>query len=98
MIVATLGTMLVEKEEISKLKFSSEEVLCNPEDRKIRQMKLGRATFLGNVEHFKIHILFEDQEGLKIVYTTIWATSKKNIVLKLGVKIPICRIHDVILT
>ena len=44
----------------------------------------------------KIKIVFKDESGLKSVFTTIWATGEKNIVLKRGVIIPIRRIVDVI--
>jgi hypothetical protein len=58
-------------------------------------LDLERATALGNVEHNKIKITFEDSEGLKQVETTIWATTDKRIILKGGVVIPIIRIHEV---
>lgn len=56
---------------------------------------LELATTLGNVDHGKITVVFEDDEGLKMVTTTIWATTDTRIILKGGVVIPIARIHEV---
>lgn len=94
-MLTTLSATQVEKENISSLRFPSAEVLDNPQQRKERARKLGRATFLGNIEHNKIRIYFEDDEGMKMVHTTIWATGSDHIVLKRGVTVPIRRIHDV---
>ena len=50
---------------------------------------------LGNSKKFKVHIIFEDKEGLKKVETTIWGVTEKNIILKRGTLIPIHRIHEI---
>jgi hypothetical protein len=52
---------------------------------------------LGNIDRTKMRIIFEDNEGIKEVRTTVWAVGDKNIVLKKGVTIPINRLIDVIL-
>jgi uncharacterized protein (UPF0248 family) len=85
---------VVQKEEIASLLFPSKEVLHSEDKINNRRTELERATTLGNAEHGKIKIIFEDREGLKKVETTIWATTEKNIVLKGGVFIPIHRIHE----
>lgn len=87
--------VLIEKEKISDLKFPSDEVLKTKEEIAQRRADLEKATTLGNAHRGKIKIIFEDSEGLKKVETTIWATTEKNIILKQGVTIPICRIHQV---
>jgi len=87
--------LIVSKESISNLNFPNEEVLKSKEDIISRMLDLERATTLGNVEHNKIKIIFEDSEGLKQVETTIWATTDKRIILKGGVVVPIYRIHEV---
>lgn len=86
---------LIEKEKISELKFSEKEVLKSIEDIKTRIRNLERALKLGNLEHNKIKIIFEDIEGLKQVETTIWGVTDKRIILKHGVLIPIHCIHEV---
>jgi uncharacterized protein (UPF0248 family) len=85
---------IIQKEEIANLLFPSTEVLQSSDKINNRRLELERATTLGNAEHGKIKIIFEDKEGLKKVETTIWATTENNIVLKGGVFIPIHRIHE----
>lgn len=86
---------IVEKEAIANLKFPAEEVLTDPTAIKLRSAELERGTTLGNIDHYKIKIVFEDSTGLKQVETTIWANGEENIVLKQGVIIPVHRIHRV---
>lgn len=86
--------VLIEKEIIPTLHFSKEV--------KIKQEKklldtLQEATKLGNLHHGKVAIIFEDDEGIKRVETTIWATGLAYICLKGGIWLPISRIHDVII-
>lgn len=85
----------IEKEKISGLKFPYSDVLLDKDDIKIRSMNLERALKLGNLEHNKIKIVFEDSEGIKQVETTVWGVTDKRVILKQGVVIPIHRIHDV---
>lgn len=85
--------MEVQKEDISNFSFPNEEVLTDPSTIDARAKTLVRAASLGNLNKFKVKIVFEDNEALKMVNTTIWAASEKNIVLKAGVTIPRHRIH-----
>ena len=39
-----------------------------------------------------LEIIFQDEEGLKSVFTTIWALGKEHILFKKGVFIPIQKI------
>ena len=87
--------VLIEKEEISSLHFPKEEVLKDADEMKIRSLSLQRAIKLGNNQKRKVKIFFEDDNGMKKVETTIWAITEKNILLKRGVTVPICRIHQV---
>ena len=86
---------VVEKEAIASFNFPSKEVLVETDDVKIRNMSLQRAIKLGNNQKRKVKIVFEDDQGLKKVETTVWAVTEKNILLKRGVSIPINRIHQV---
>ncbi len=83
---------LVEKEEVASLRFPEEEVLKNVEDKKLLKSELDRAISLGNIEHLKVKIYFEDDKAEKIVHTTIWAITDNAILLKKNVVIPIRRI------
>jgi uncharacterized protein (UPF0248 family) len=87
---------LIEKENISGLKFPENDVLKTKDDMKIRSANLDKALKLGNLEHGKIKIIFEDSEGLKQVNTTVWGVTDKRVILKQGAVVPIHRIHEVI--
>ncbi len=82
----------VEKEDIESLKFPHSDVLNNEEEIYQRKSDLDRAQALGNLEHSKIKIFFEDSESKKVVETTVWAVTDNSVVLKQGVGIPINRI------
>ena len=85
----------IKKEDIKRLKFPKKEVLSDKDKKARRTIKLINATRLGNIEHYKVKIIFEDDNGLKMVHTTIWATTEKNISLKAGITIPINRIREI---
>lgn len=94
----TLTAQLIEKELIESLHFPANPVLFKTEkEKKDLKRKLELATILGNAYHTKIKIIFQDNEGLKEVRTTIWATGERLIVLKKGVFIPINRIVEVVI-
>ena len=86
----------IEKENISGLKFPEDEVLKTKDELKLRTANLEKALKLGNLEHGKIKIIFEDSEGLKQVDTTVWGVTDKRVILKKGAVLPIHRIHEVI--
>ena len=86
----------VEKEAVHDLKFPDEDVLISKDAIKARTANLERALKLGNLEHYKIKIVFEDADGLKQVETTVWGVTDKRVILKQGALIPIHRIHEVI--
>lgn len=86
---------LIEKEKIEGLRFPSQEVLLDKEKIAERERNLKRALSLGNLEHSKIKIYFEDDTALRMVETTIWGLTDKRIILKHGLVIPIQRVHDV---
>ena len=89
---STLKSLLVQKEEVSSLHFPQDDVLFLKDDQVRRKKRLDDAIALGNIEHEKVKILFQDIEGLKRVETTIWGITDKSIILKKGVVIPIHRI------
>ena len=91
----SFAPLFIEKESVGSLSFPTQDVLHTLQDKKTRRERLLRATRAGNLEKIKFRILFEDAYGLKEVYTTIWATTEVNIVLKHGIFIPIHRIHSV---
>jgi uncharacterized protein (UPF0248 family) len=88
--------VLIAKEQVSDLRFPSQEVLSDNDAIRIRQAELNRALILGNVDHNKVKIVFSDTEGIKAVETTIWAVTEKRVILKSGMAIPIHRINEII--
>ena len=83
---------LIEKERISALTFiDSQPIQQHPE----LHSQIEKATILGNSHHSKVSIIFQDDDGLKRVDTTIWAAGMKFICLKGGVWIPIARIVEI---
>ena len=86
------GYSLVEKEQIADFHFPSNEILEEPGDIKQRAVALERANALGNIEHQKVRIYFSDDQGDKVVETTIWGITDKAILLKKNVRLPINRI------
>lgn len=84
---------IIDKEDIALLKFPKTDVLNDVDEIKTRISELNRALALGNLEHSKIKIFFEDNESKKIVDTTVWGVTDKNVMLKQGVMIPIHRIY-----
>lgn len=87
---------LIEKEAIAALRFPHQEVLKSPLEIAERSTKLRTATSLGNLEKHKVQIIFKDNEGLKMVHTTIWSITEHNIILKYNTNIPVERIVDII--
>ena len=83
---------LVEKELIASFHFPESEVLKSDEQKKTLKRELDRAISLGNIEHLKVKIYFEDDQSEKVVNTTIWAITDNAILLKKNVVIPIRRI------
>tara|TARA_B100000508_G_scaffold136157_1_gene128804 strand:+ start:57485 stop:57775 length:291 start_codon:yes stop_codon:yes gene_type:complete len=86
---------LIEKEIIPNLSFKLKQSVKQQDGL---MEKLLEATKLGNLHHGKVAIYFRDDQGLKRVETTIWATGLKYICLKGGVWLPISSIEKVVMT
>ena len=82
----------IEKENILSLRFPNNDVLQDKDAIFQRNSELNRAQSLGNLEHSKIKIFFEDNQSKKVVETTVWAVTDNQVVLKQGIGIPINRI------
>jgi len=86
---------LIEKEAVEHLRFPAAEVLTDSNKIEERKTALNRALTLGNLEHSKIKIYFEDDNSFKYIETTVWGITDKRIILKQGMVIPINRVHTV---
>ena len=84
---------IISKEMLANLRFPEAEVLNAPESISKRRTELERALTLGNLEHSKVRIIFEDDEHVKQVETTVWGLTEFRVILKQGMVIPIHRIH-----
>ncbi|NHM02552.1 hypothetical protein [Flavobacterium difficile] len=87
---------LTEKEDVVSLKFPNKEVMSDKEDILQRKSDLERALTLGNLEHLKIKIFYEDDSSKRVTETTVWGITADEVILKKGVVIPINRIHKII--
>jgi uncharacterized protein (UPF0248 family) len=85
----------VEKSIIGGLHFPLQEVLKTAETISQRRADAERGMLLGNNYKGKVKIIFEDNEGLKQVETTIWSVTEKYVLLKTGMGIPLRRIYEV---
>jgi len=83
----------IEKEKINFLHFPKTDVLQDRDDLNQRVSELKRALALGNLEHSKTKIFFEDSLSKKVVETTVWGVTDKMVILKKGSSIPINRIY-----
>ena len=87
---------LIDKELIASLNFPKSDVLEDKDDISGRKNDLDRALSLGNLEHVKIKIYFEDDMSKKMVETTIWGVTDSRVILKQGVVIPVNRIYKIV--
>lgn len=86
------GFIVVQKEQISAFHFPQEGIVLSEQAKAEVKIGLARAIALGNLEHQKVRIYFEDDTAKKVVETTIWAVTEEAIVLKQNVVIPTNRI------
>lgn len=86
----------IEKENIEGLHFPADDVLTDKHEIFQRKQDLEKAMAMGNTEHVKIEIFFEDDKEQYVTNTTVWAVTPEHIVLKKGVTIPINRIYRII--
>ncbi|MEW6468873.1 MAG: hypothetical protein AB1458_08115 [Bacteroidota bacterium] len=95
MSTAIVIPQVINKEIIPGLRFPDEEVLGSAPAIARRKADLERALALGNLEHTKVTLIFEDAEAVRQVETTVWGLTDKRVILKQGALIPIHRVHIV---
>ena len=87
---------MIEKENISELKFAASEVLENETSIVKRNYNIQKAVRLGNLYKGKVKIKFRNiAHELVLVHTTIWALGNDYISLKGGKSIPIRAIEEI---
>jgi uncharacterized protein (UPF0248 family) len=87
--------LVIKKELILNLSFIEDK--STVEQHPNLKQQILNATLLGNNEHKKVKIIFKDDDGVKLVETTIWASGQKFICLKGGSWLPIHRILEIII-
>ena len=91
----TSRPLLIEKEVIPQLTFPADDVLKRPYAKTMRDTDIRQAMRLGNIERMKVSIVFENNEGPKQVNTTIWGITKKELLLKGDIVIPLHRVRQI---
>ncbi len=87
---------VVPKEQIPGLVcLNPTDVLATEQEKKHRNRVLYLAMILGNGYKSKVKITFESIDGPRLVETTVWATTERNVMLKGGVTIPVQSIYSV---
>ena len=86
----------IEKEDIEHLVFPTDDVLTDKHEIFQRKQDLEKAMAMGNTDHVKIEIFFEDDKNQLVTNTTVWAVTPEHLVLKKGVTIPVNRIYRII--
>lgn len=89
-------SQVVDKKEIGRLRFSSEDILSTKEEKTKREKELEKALILGNSHKHKVKIFFKDFYSLKQVETTVWSVDDKYVILKEGVVLPKKAIFQVV--
>jgi hypothetical protein len=86
----------IDKKDIAKLEFESNDVLQSNDDVLIRERDLNKAMVLGNSYKHKVKIFFRDLKSFKKVETTVWFVDDKHVALKEGVILPKKAIYKII--
>jgi hypothetical protein len=85
----------IEKEFIPFLTLNNEEVLFEDGQKLQRTILLNTAMLLGNCFKDKVTLVFQSEEGIYAVKTTVWAVTEQAVILKGGVVLPISSVVDV---
>jgi hypothetical protein len=87
---------LINKEELSGMKFSEKEVLTDQHLKTQRMEKALKAVRLGNGYRGKVTITFMQDFGeIYKVETTVWACCENYLILKGGIAIPLSSILEI---
>lgn len=87
---AMQNSNVIAKEHLGMFRFSPSEVLKGEWEKVYRNFTLQRAERLGNSFKGKVRIFFRTHDNeIKVVDTTVWATSDDYVSLKGGMSIPV---------
>ena len=81
--------------DTAALVFPSGDVLSNEYQRTKRSKRIHSATYVGNIRHEKVAIVFQTETAIFKVQTTIWLNYGGCIYLKGNITIPVERVLSV---
>ncbi len=91
-----MEVLLLNKEELKDIRFSSKEVISDDISKKLLMADLLRAQSLGNLEKNKVRIIFHLADGSRgEVATTVWGVGEYHLMLKGDINIPIRSIESI---
>jgi hypothetical protein len=90
-----IQSKLIFKEDIPRLKIANKEVLTSEAEILQRKSDLESAMKLGNNDHNKVKIVFQSEEGVMMVETTVWEMTQNYVILKSNTHVPIRSIHRI---
>lgn len=86
---------IIEKSELTNLKFERTDVLEDKDQINTRMNKLITAMRLGNSAKSKVKIYFKDRFDKKCVETTVWYADPLYVTLKGGLVLPVSSIYHI---
>jgi hypothetical protein len=94
-ITMTAKPIDISRLETASLVFPSGDVLSNDFVRTKRSKRIHSATYVGNIRHEKVAIVFQTETEVFKVQTTIWLNYGGCIYLKGNITIPVERVLSV---
>ena len=87
---------ILQKEDLSGIKFTAENIITDQNIKKSLMADLLRAQSLGNLEKTKVKIIFLLEDSSRgEVETTVWGVGENHLMLKGGIHIPIRAIESI---
>jgi Flp pilus assembly CpaE family ATPase len=84
-----MKAQIINKEQISRLQFSKNEVLKEKGQIAKRNELLRSAVYAGNLLKQKVKLFFVAEETTQMVETTVWHADSEYVVLKAGAFVPV---------
>ena len=88
---------IVKEQELQQTVFKNEGKMYAQEQLKSRHQKLYAGMLFGNNFNQNVRILFNTEDGVREIFSRVWATTDRHVVLRSGVFLPISAIIDVLI-
>ncbi|MFN8311016.1 MAG: hypothetical protein U0T73_13730 [Chitinophagales bacterium] len=86
----------LKETELFRVNFKEEGKMHAQEQLKTRHQKLYMGMLFGNNFNRNVRILFNTEDGVREIFSRVWATTDRHVVLRGGAFLPISAIIDVI--